>query len=175
LREPSLQGNLSVNSGILKLAALPEPITDLTGQIAFNLNQLQVQELRGQLGGGSLLAEGFLPVNSRGALQMDKTSPPLTLQLQGIRLNLPNLYTGRLEGEVVVGGLLLRPLIEGRLEVSEGIVDVSPRPEPPTATEAAEDSAPPTFATALPFWQPRLNGLELALGSRIRVQRPQSV
>ncbi|MFS8872326.1 translocation/assembly module TamB domain-containing protein [Synechococcus sp. R50.1] len=172
LREPSLQGNLSVNSGILKLAALPEPITDLTGQIAFNLNQLQVQELRGQLGEGSLVARGVLPINSRGALQEGEALQPLSLQLQGIRLNLPNLYTGRLEGEVVVGGLLLRPLIEGRLEVSEGIVDVSPRPEPPTATEAAEDSAPPTFATALPFWQPRLNGLELALGSRIRVQRP---
>jgi len=169
LREPSLQGNLSVNSGILKLAALPEPITDLTGQIAFNLNQLQVQELRGQLGGGSLVAEGILPINSRGALQEGEALQPLSLQLQGIRLNLPNLYTGRLEGEVVVEGLLLRPLIAGRLEVSEGIVDVSPRPEPPPTTPAAEDSAP---LQTEPLWQPRLNGLELALGSRIRVQRP---
>jgi translocation and assembly module TamB len=167
LREPSLQGNLSVNSGILKLAALPEPITDLTGQIAFNLNQLQVQELRGQLGGGSLLAEGFLPVNSRGALQMDETSPPLTLQLQGIQLNLPNLYTGHLDGEVAVRGLLLQPLLEGRLEVSQGIVDVSPRRAEPEAATAAAGSTSPD-----PFWQPRLNGLELVLGPGIRVQRP---
>jgi Uncharacterized protein conserved in bacteria len=167
LQEPSLQGNLSVNSGILKLAALPEPITDLTGQIAFNLNQLQVQELRGQLGGGSLLAEGFLPVNSRGALQMDETSPPLTLQLQGIQLNLPNLYTGHLDGEVAVRGLLLQPLLEGRLEVSQGIVDVSPRRAEPEAATAAAGSTSPD-----PFWQPRLNGLELVLGPGIRVQRP---
>jgi translocation and assembly module TamB len=167
LREPSLQGNLSVNSGILKLAALPEPITDLTGQIAFNLNQLQVQELRGQLGGGSLLAEGFLPVNSRGALQMDETSPPLTLQLQGIQLNLPSLYTGHLDGEVAVRGLLLQPLLEGRLEVSQGIVDVSPRRAEPEAATAAAGSTSPD-----PFWQPRLNGLELVLGPGIRVQRP---
>ncbi|MFS8924760.1 translocation/assembly module TamB domain-containing protein [Synechococcus sp. B60.1] len=162
LREPSLQGNLSLSSGILKLAALPEPITDLTGQIVFNLNQLEVRELRGQLGGGSLLANGFLPVNSRGALQRDETAPPLTLQLQGIQLNLPNLYTGRLEGEVTVGGLLLRPLMEGHLEISDGIVDVSPR-----------QAAAPTDATQVdPFWQPRLNGLELVLGPGIRVQRP---
>lgn len=167
LREPSLQGNLSVNSGILKLAALPEPITDLTGQIAFNLNQLQVQELRGQLGGGSLLAEGFLPVNSRGALQMDETSPPLTLQLQGIQLNLPSLYTGHLDGEVAVRGLFLQPLLEGRLEVSQGIVDVSPRRAEPEAATAAAGSTSPD-----PFWQPRLNGLELVLGPGIRVQRP---
>ncbi|WP_414415639.1 translocation/assembly module TamB domain-containing protein [Synechococcus sp. R6-7] len=167
LREPSLQGNLSVNSGILKLAALPEPITDLTGQIAFNLNQLQVQELRGQLGGGSLLAEGFLPVNSRGALQMDETSPPLTLQLQGIQLNLPSLYTGHLDGEVAVRGLLLQPLLEGRLEVSQGIVDVSPRRAEPEAATAAAGSTSPD-----PFWQPRLNGLELVLGPGIGVQRP---
>ncbi|MGY3168799.1 translocation/assembly module TamB domain-containing protein [Thermostichus sp. MS-CIW-15] len=167
LREPSLQGNLSLSSGILKLAALPEPITDLTGQIFFNLNQLEVRELQGQLGGGSLLANGFLPVNSRGALQMDETSPPLTLQLQGIQLTLPNLYTGRLQGEVVVGGLLLRPLLEGRLEVSQGIVDASPRPEKGEAAAAPADST-----QADPFWQPRLNGLELVLGPGIRVQRP---
>ncbi len=167
LREPSLQGNLSLGSGILKLAALPEPITDLTGQILFNLNQLEVRELQGQLGGGSLLANGFLPVNSRGALQMDETSPPLTLQLQGIQLNLPNLYTGRLQGEVVVEGLLLRPLLEGRLEVSDGIVDASPRLEKGEVAAAPADSTQPE-----PFWQPRLNGLELVLGPGIRVQRP---
>ncbi len=167
LREPSLQGNLSLSSGSLKLAALPEPITNLTGEVAFNLNQLEVRELQGQLGGGSLLANGFLPVNSRGALQRDETAPPLTLQLQGIQLNLPNLYTGRLQGEVVVEGLLLQPLLEGRLEVSQGIVDVSPRPEKEEAAAAPADST-----RADPFWQPRLNGLELVLGPGIRVQRP---
>ncbi len=162
LQEPSLQGNLNLSSGILKLAALPEPITNLTGQIVFNLNQLEVRELQGQVGGGSLVARGVLPVNSRGALQMDETSPPLTLQLQGIQLNLPNLYTGRLEGSVLVEGLLLRPLLEGRLEASNGIVEVSPR----------QAAAPADSTQADPFWQPRLNGLELVLGPGIRVQRP---
>lgn len=161
LREPSLRGNLSVSEGILSFAALPEPITNLTGQIAFNLNQLEVQELSGQFSQGSLLVNGILPTNSRGALQSGEGFQPLSLQLQGINLTLPNLYRGHLEGEVVVAGLLLQPLIEGRLQVSEGIVDVSPRNG---ATPEGIPSDPPT-------WQPRLNGLELALGSGIQILR----
>ncbi len=163
LREPSLQGNLSVAEGILKLAALPEPITDLTGRIAFNLNQLEVQELRGQFSQGSLLANGILPINSRGALQSGEGFQPLSLQLQGINLTLPTLYRGNLEGEVVVAGLLLQPLIEGRLQVSEGTVDVSPR--------NGDTSAAQGIPSTPPAWQPRLNGLELTLGSGIQILR----
>ncbi|MCJ2543822.1 translocation/assembly module TamB domain-containing protein, partial [Thermostichus vulcanus] len=163
LREPSLRGNLSVSDGILSFAALPEPITDLNGQIAFNLNQLEVQQLSGQFSQGSLLANGILPINSRGALQSGEGFQPLSLQLQGINLTLPNLYSGQLEGEVVVAGLLLQPLIEGRLQVSEGIVDVSPR--------NGETPAVPGIPSDPPPWQPRLNGLELTLGSGIQVVR----
>ncbi len=163
LREPSLQGNLRVAEGILKLAALPEPITDLTGRIAFNLNQLEVQELSGQFSQGSLLANGILPINSRGALQSGEGFQPLSLQLQGINLTLPTLYRGNLEGEVVVAGLLLQPLIEGRLQVFEGTVDVSPR--------NGDTSAAPGIPSTPPAWQPRLNGLELTLGSGIQILR----
>lgn len=163
LREPSLRGNLSVRDGILRFTALPEPITDLSGQIAFNLNQLEVQQLSGRFGQGSLLASGILPVNSRGALQLGEGFQPLSLQFQGVNLNLPNLYSGQLQGEVVVAGLLLQPLIEGRLEVSQGVVDVSPRNGDTPAVEKVP-AAPPA-------WQPRLNGLELALGSGIQIVR----
>ncbi|MEN9225012.1 MAG: translocation/assembly module TamB domain-containing protein [Thermostichus sp. HHBFW_bins_43] len=172
LREPSLQGNLSVAAGILNFAALPEPITDLTGRIAFNLNQLEVQELSGQFSQGSILANGILPINSRGALQSGEGGTgsgahgfqPLTFQLQGINLALPNLYSGHLEGEVVVAGLLLQPLIEGRLQVSEGVVDVTPRNGATPAAQPIPESSPPA-------WRPRLNGLELALGSGIQILR----
>ncbi|MGQ9838661.1 MAG: translocation/assembly module TamB domain-containing protein [Cyanobacteriota bacterium] len=163
LQEPRLRGSLSVSDGILSFAALPEPITNLNGQIAFNLNQLEVQQLSGQFGQGSLLADGILPINSRGALQLGEGFQPLSLQLQGINLALPNLYSGHLEGEVVVTGLLLQPLIEGHLQVSEGIVDVSPR----NGSTAAVPGIPSTPLA----WQPRLNGLELTLGSGIQILR----
>ncbi len=163
LQEPRLQGNLKVKGGTLRLAALPEPITDLNGQIAFNLNQLEVQELSGRFGQGSLWARGLLPLNSRGALPLGEPFQPLSLHLQGIHLHLPQLYRGQVEGEVVVRGLLLQPLLEGRLQLSQGMVEVSPRPQQIPAAASSSDP---------PLWQPRLNGLELALGSDLQIVRP---
>ncbi len=139
LEEPSIQGTLSVQEAQVNLAALPEPITNLQGQIRFNFDALEVQNLSGQFSQGSLSAAGVLPINSEGIQTLDQGAPPLTLQLNQLQLDLPQLYTGQADGQITVAGLLLKPLLGGEVTLSHGQVDVSPRQ--PEASDPDQSAA----------------------------------
>jgi translocation and assembly module TamB len=160
LREPILEGNLVVQEGVAQFKLLPDPVTNIQGQITFNLNQLEVSQLTGQYGSGSLKVQGSLPINSKGAARQEGL--PLEAVLEGIQLNLPDLYKGEVDGSVTVGGVLLQPTLQGSLVFSEGQVFIGNSSE----TKAVDSQDPA-------YWQPSLNNLKLVLGSNLDIVRGQ--
>jgi translocation and assembly module TamB len=166
LQDPVLQGKLQVADGVLRVKTLPQPITHLQGQVAFNFNQLDVQQLSGQFSQGTLLANGILPINSRGVVSPEAGQSPLSLQFDQVVLDLPKLYTGNLNGSLDIQGMLLQPLIGGHLTLSAGKVDVSPR-----QTVAGIAKAPPSSEEEAAGWLPQLDGLQLTLGEGTKIVR----
>lgn len=174
LREPTLQGSLTLDQGVMQVTALPDPITGITGEVVFDLDRLLVDDLTAFYGGGSLVMGGTLPVNTRGAQALEADGfAPLNLSLNGINLVLPSATNGdrlntELNGSVFVGGLLLRPLLLGQVSVSNGILDIGGGTDPETnqllpQTEQVED----------PDWMPRFEDLRLAIGPGMEVRRGQ--
>lgn len=161
LREPTLEGNLVVQDGVAQFKLLPDPVTHIQGQVTFNLNQLEVPQLTGEYGGGILHVQGSLPINSQGAARQEGL--PLDAVLEGINLNLPDLYKGQVNGSVRVGGVLLQPALEGSLVFSEGRVFIGSG----DGSEDLDSQTPP------PYWQPSLNNLKLVLGSNLDIVRGQ--
>ncbi|NJK62938.1 MAG: translocation/assembly module TamB [Synechococcaceae cyanobacterium SM2_3_1] len=119
LQEPQLDGNLTIDNGVLRLQALPEPIRELYGRVNFNVDQVEVNQLSGLYGGGIISARGTLPINSRGATGKAESNP-LTMILDQLSLDISDLYKGQVNGSILVGGLLLQPNLQGQITLSEG-------------------------------------------------------
>jgi translocation and assembly module TamB len=174
LQEPTLQGSLTLAQGVMQVAALPDPITDITGVVSFDFDRLSVQSLTAFYGGGSLVLEGILPVNTRGAQALDTEGYiPLNLSLNDINLVLPSPTNGdrlntQVNGSVLVGGLLLQPLLLGQVGVSDGILDIGGGQE-----EVPEDLLPQLEVAEVPSWMPRFEDLRLGIGPRVEVRRGQ--
>jgi len=163
LTDPILLGNLTVKGGTLRVPQLPAPITDLEGQIRFNLNQIEVDTLSGRFSQGTLAAQGILPVNQEGKGSEAVMENPLTLTLRDIQMDVP-LYQGRTEGELTVHGHLFNPLLGGQVTLSQGTIDVGNlNPvQPPTSASTANPAAP----------QIEFNGLAVVLTGPTDIRHP---
>lgn len=158
LREPTVSGSLSVSEGVISAPALPAPIQQLTGTVEFDRNRLNVPSLAGNFSQGTLSVVGQLPINSQGASDI---STPLALSLANIDLTLANdLYSGGVDGRVVVTGTAFQPQLGGRIELSNGDIDVGDR-----------GSTSDTDTSSRPGRQIAFNNLSLALGDRVEVKQ----
>ncbi|GAB4215366.1 MAG: translocation/assembly module TamB domain-containing protein [Synechococcales cyanobacterium] len=136
LSDPVLLGNLTVKGGTLRVPQLPAPITDLEGQVRFNLNQIEVDTLSGRFSQGTVNAQGILSVNQEGRASETVRENPLTLALRDIQMDVP-IYQGRTEGDLTVHGHLFNPLLGGQITLSQGTIDVgnlNPVQQPSAAT-----------------------------------------
>ncbi len=194
VQEPIIQGELSVNQGILQIKALPEPITDIVGRVTFDFNHLEVEQLQGQYGQGHLTAAGVLPINSQGAQTIEDDLPPLTLQLDQLNVDLPQGYNGDINGELLVKGVLLRPILAGQLMLSNGIFDITPKGTPTNTGKESNltgsespftiiDNIPDGVASGSRSIEParaetssgffNLDALRISLGNNVDVTRRQ--
>jgi len=123
LANPTLLGSLRVKGGSLRLPQFPEPIQDISGEILFNADQLNVTSLTATWQQGSLSVQGSLPINLTASSREALAENPLTLTLDSLRLNTP-LYQGQAQGSLTVHGRLLNPLIGGAITLSQGTFDL---------------------------------------------------
>ena len=146
LRSPQIDGVATLDNAVINAKILPEPLTNVTGRATFAGEQIIVEGLQGQFSDGQLTAAGKFPLLYpiiSGARLSDLTSAaasqtadnplfpqplaanlPLTVNLENIDLDFRNLYTGGVNGQVVVGGsaLLGGPQIGGQVILSQGRV-----------------------------------------------------
>ncbi|NJK72467.1 MAG: hypothetical protein HC926_03925, partial [Synechococcaceae cyanobacterium SM2_3_60] len=98
------------------------------------------------------MVRGGLPLRPNGATE------PLAIRVEAVELNLPDLYQGFVEGEVLVSGSALEPLIGGELTLSEGTVSARSGGNAALKLDGG--------------WQPEFSNLALQLGPGVDVAAP---
>ncbi|NEP12208.1 MAG: hypothetical protein F6K14_18775, partial [Symploca sp. SIO2C1] len=114
------KGTASVNNATIKAQALPEPLTDVTGNVVFNFDRIEVLDLEGKYGGGTITALGTIPIN-----QPTLQENPLTVNIGELDINLKGIYSGGVQGEVEVAGTATKPQIRGDLTLFDGQVKLA--------------------------------------------------
>ena len=153
------QGVASVENATIQARSLPEPLTNVTGRVLFNLDNIQVESVQGQFSGGIITAAGTIPI-SRFVPQDN----PLTINIGELALNLKGLYSGRVQGGVVIAGTALAPSISGEVNLFNGQVKLAQ-----TGAESAGGGGGGTAGQAAANNSVEFNGLKLTLGKDIQI------
>ncbi len=112
------EGGAVVDNATITASALPEEnITNVTGKILFDFDNIQVEELTGKMREGEILARGNLPLYKPNIQEN-----PLSVTLDKLAINLKTLYQGGVKGNIFVTGTALEPKISGDLELFNGQV-----------------------------------------------------
>ncbi|MCC3406111.1 MAG: translocation/assembly module TamB domain-containing protein [Microcoleus sp. PH2017_10_PVI_O_A] len=184
LQQPVAEGIANFENATVRARAFPEPITGLTGAVRFEGDRIRVEQIRGQLSKGEVVAQGVIPLSVPFAEGDVDAANPLAVNLDKLGLNLRGLYRGGAVGQVQATGTALRPQLSGNIELYDGEVflpsagggtklvssDSPPATSSPTTpTEVSTSPATPTATSASPSFEVGLNDLQLKLGRGVRV------
>ncbi|MCP2731643.1 translocation/assembly module TamB domain-containing protein, partial [Limnofasciculus baicalensis] len=149
-------GTAIVSDAKIAAQTLPEPLTNVAGEIQFNFDQIDVKSFSGNFGGGQITASGTLPISE----PVPQTNP-LTVNIPDLALNLKGLYSGAVKGNITLAGAALAPVLTGKLELFNGRI-----PLPDEASSAVSVSAETDTGIPVEF-----NNLEITLGKDIQIRQ----
>jgi len=109
-------GIINIEQATLGSQVVPDSISDVKGKILLNFDRIEVPELTGNFGGGSVRLSGVLPTQEADLFN----EQPLTLQLNRLALRLKGIMEGEVEGQVLVQGTALDPELTGTIDVTNG-------------------------------------------------------
>ena len=116
LDQPLANGFLVVKDGDLMLGE--QPLRQINASLLFDFDRLEIQSLKAKLGsGGSLLGSGSIGLFSPQAEDL----APLKLNLSKGKIR-QTIVQFEADGELVVNGALVKPVISGDLKVSRGSI-----------------------------------------------------
>ena len=154
------KGKITLEDAIISSQFLPEePLTNINGNILFNFDRIEVDNLEGKFSQGQINVAGNLPIS-----QPQPQENPLTINLDQLDFKLQTLYAGGVDGQVQITGSALKPEIGGKIDLSNGLVTL---PEAPatnsngTATVSEEPSEYFSF-----------NNFLIQLGKSIEIAKP---
>ncbi len=154
------EGLAVFEDAVIETEALPDvPLTEVSGRIAFNFDEIDVESFQGRFSEGQLVARGVLPI-SRNIPQED----PLAVTLSQLAFNLRGLYEGGVDGQLEITGNLLEPNIGGALDLANGRILL-----PENGDGAAVGVGTPAGEGFRA--QVGLNNLLLSLGEDIQITR----
>ncbi|MBW3565791.1 MAG: translocation/assembly module TamB domain-containing protein [Acidobacteria bacterium] len=112
---PRISGTVEVQNGSLRLETFPQTISDIFGTILFRGNRIELDAMRATLGGGQIIAGGFVThENFRpGRIRLTAQGDAVTIRY----------YEGlTVEGDfdLVLSGDDERMVLQGSLDVTEG-------------------------------------------------------
>lgn len=155
-------------------SALPQDLTNVDGTILFDRDRIRVNNVTGEFGNGLVTANGVIPLQYPLAPTDADVTSPLIIGLDRLTIDLENLYSGDVQGTVLITGAALAPELSGGILLSNGRI-VIPANQPAVATPAAtttadEPEAAPAFVSRNnTFSPPEFDDLEVTLGERLRV------
>ncbi len=165
LAEPKPRGKATITDMTVRAAAFPDPLTDIEGSVLFSGDRLQVETLSGTLSEGEVTVTGVLPILealSAGDPDLDK---PLTVVLNQLNIDYEKFFQGDIDGQVIVTGAALSPIIGGDVDVSNGRVLLNEAAG--FASQFATEETP-IIPTGEEF-EIRLKDLEVTLANRLRM------
>ncbi len=114
--QPLFAGEATLRDGVLTSELLGDPVTNISGDILFNLEQIDIQQFQAQINDGQLIAEGRLPLEQ---LQQTNTNGIL-ISLESLPIDYNSLLQADFDGQVLVTGTVLAPTISGGLALANG-------------------------------------------------------
>jgi translocation and assembly module TamB len=128
LADPLANGFLRFRDGVLQLAG--QTLREIEATVLFDFQDLELQQLQARLGSrGTISGAGQL------ALIRPRSETPRQLRLDFKQAPLAiSRLRAQADGQLLVGGSLLRPALGGELRISRGTLNVQPGQ---LATEAA--------------------------------------
>lgn len=148
-------GEANFQDGVIVSQFFPDrPFQQIQGQILFDFNSIQVEELTGNFSGGDFSASGSIPLSQAGT-----ANEFLNIDLDYLTLQIKGLYEGGVEGNIQIFGSILEPNLTGKLNLSQGEVLLG---DPSNSTAVLEG-----YASRIEF-----DGLQLNLKEEIKLIRP---
>lgn len=123
LEQPTLTGNITVNDGILKLAALKDPIQKVGVAIAFEGDTMNIKQFKGHLGSGLYSLTGTAKLNGLGLKDYNIS---LVLDKPMIR---SKYFTGTIDGNLMLTQGPDKPKLAGTLLFENDTIDIPAIPD----------------------------------------------
>lgn len=173
LEKPEALGLATIKNATFSAQALPEKVTGVTGNIAFDFDRVIVKNLQGQFSKGKIAAAGVIPIFDNQPTQIEN---PLKIDLEKLALNMKGLYEGGVSGGLQITGSVFEPKVGGELELSHGKVLLAESNDPMESGNenfvfSSLKSIKPDESTSEESIT-RFNNLQLTLGKNVEITRP---
>jgi translocation and assembly module TamB len=164
LQDLTAFGEVNLQDAVVQITPLGESL-NVSGRAFLRNRLLDVENIMGTFANSGLTATGALPLLQTVA----NIDNPLTVNIpEGEEIAIEGLYAGGIDGEVVVTGTALNPVINGRVNLVDGnafIPEGDNEQATPTVLNGQPQEAPPP-----PPILARLNNLQVNL-ENFRVQQ----
>jgi len=135
LENLAVAGTVRLQDAQVAAAVLNTPLTNLNGDIAFNLQRVGIEQLTATLGTGELAISGELPWQTSGASLLaakadrSKQEPApvqpvagLTLTLAALPVDYEGIVSATFDGQIAITGAALTPTVGGHIGIDQGQV-----------------------------------------------------
>jgi len=118
-RKPIVKGIAALKNATFLVPNLVGKLTDVSGQADFDFDKVSVNNVQGLFSKGKIEVAGEIPIFTSKNIQINN---PLSVKLEQLLLNIKGLYKGTANGNLVITGSALQPLIGGDIALSNGQV-----------------------------------------------------
>ncbi|MEM9264390.1 MAG: translocation/assembly module TamB domain-containing protein [Cyanobacteria bacterium P01_F01_bin.13] len=126
LAQPAVEGKIRLQQGVVASEFLGDPITELTGDIQFDLTLLKQQfppvrgglmipQLKANIQDGQLRVDGQLPLSP-----FDQPGDGIKITLEELPVNYSDVVKSIFDGQLRVDGSVVAPVLGGNLAIGEG-------------------------------------------------------
>lgn len=165
LAKPIVRGRINLEDATFTSPALKGPLTNVTGEIRFNDDRLQVVGLQGLFNSGQVQLSGSLPlVAPLAGTDVDRANP-LTLELRQIQVRAADIFTGEVNGDLIITDTLRSPDIGGLLQLSQGQFNITDEMTGGNGSANLQANVPLGFDPVV------FNDLQIQLGENFQILR----
>ena len=131
LTDPAVAGAVSLRDGVISSPRFGNDLTNLAGEVQFNLERVGIQQLQANIGDGTLNVTGQLPLLQSGqsilaAKQQTKpevdAATGLLISLDELPVDYSGIFQAQVDGQIGILGAVLEPTVSGRLDIGGGQV-----------------------------------------------------
>jgi translocation and assembly module TamB len=115
--QPTMSGSIRTAGGHMRYAPLRTPIDNIGADITFSRDQVNVHDVSADVGGGHVAVQGTAAISDFRPQALD-----LTLTAKQLTLDVPGLYTGRVDAALALRGPVPEPTLSGGVTLSHGRV-----------------------------------------------------
>ncbi len=157
------EGIAVVKDATIAARTLPNALlTGVTGDVFFDLDEIQVNSIQGNFGGGKISAAGIIPLDENILVE-----DPLAINFNDIAVNLKGLYNGGVKGTLKILGTAIEPDLTGDITLFNGTILLADSTATPTTPSSAFSTTDNGIAAATEY-----KNLKLTLGNNIEISQP---